>query len=157
MPVGAFGGKAKIMNKVAPLGPVYQAGTLSANPIALSAGVAMIKEILKDGFYEKLEKKTRFLVDKINSHAEKKGYPLHLQQIGSIFWFAFSKKTIRRADEIDTSTMQYFNAMHKALLDKGMYLGPSGYEVGFVSASHTYKDLTLAAKVICKVLDKVLK
>lgn len=155
MPVGAFGGPTKIMNHVAPLGNVYQAGTLSANPIALSAGIAMIKNLLKKGFYSQQEKKTQYLVDKIMKHVKRKGYPLHMPHIGSIFWFAFSKTRIKSADQINPESMQHFNKMHKALLENGIYLGPSSYEVGFVSKAHTKKDLSHAAEVINGILDKI--
>ena len=155
MPVGAFGGSTKIMNHVAPLGNVYQAGTLSANPIALSAGIAMIKNLLKKGFYEGQEKKTSYLVDKIMAHVKKKEYPIHMPHIGSIFWFAFSKTRIKTADQIDPNSMSHFNKMHKALLENGIYLGPSGYEVGFVSKAHTMKDLNIAAKKINAILDTI--
>ena len=156
MPVGAFGGKAKIMKHVAPEGPVYQAGTLSANPIALSAGVAMIKTLLKPGFYKKQEKKTQYFVDKIMKHTKKKGYAFHIQSIGSIFWLAFTNKRIKSSDQIDPKSMKYFNQLHTILLGKGLYLGPSGYEVGFISSAHTYKELDKAAAIITSALDKIL-
>ncbi len=155
MPVGAFGGSNKIMKHVAPEGQVYQAGTLSANPIALSAGIAMIKQILKKNFYKAQEKKTAYFVDKIMKHCNKKKHDLHIQHIGSIFWFAFSKKRIKTADTIDASKMKLFAKMHGSLLNKGVYLGPSGYEVGFISSAHTYKDLDIATKHINNTLDEV--
>jgi len=155
MPVGAFGGLGKIMKHVAPEGNVYQAGTLSANPIALSAGIAMLKTILKKDFYKKQEKKTNYLVSKILTHTKKKKYEFNIQHIGSIFWFAFSKKRIYTADQIDGSKMKLFAKIHDYLLNHGVYLGPSGYEVGFVSSAHSYKDLDTAAKKICKALDEI--
>lgn len=156
MPVGAFGGKAKIMNHVAPLGNVYQAGTLSANPIALAAGIAMIKTILKKGFYTKQEKKTAYFVEAIMKQVHKNGYDFNIQHIGSIFWFAFSKKRIYTSSEIDGSKMKLFSKMHDYLLNHGIYLGPSGYEVGFISSAHSYKDLKKAASIISKSLQKIL-
>jgi len=156
MPVGAFGGKAKIMKHIAPEGNVYQAGTLSANPIALSAGVAMIKTLIKPGFYEKQEKKTKYFVHKILKHTKNKGYKFNIQTIGSIFWLAFSDKRIQRSDEIASESMSKFNMLHSILLENGIYLGPSGYEVGFVSAAHSYKDLDKAVKIMTTALDKVM-
>jgi len=156
MPVGAFGGKAKIMKHVAPEGDVYQAGTLSANPIALSAGIAMIKQLLKPGFYKSQEKKTKYLTAQIIARLESKESQFHFQHIGSIFWMAFGKDRIKRADQIKAESMQPFNKLHGILLDQGIYLGPSGYEVGFVSSSHTYEDLDFAASTIAKALNKLL-
>lgn len=156
MPVGAFGGKTKIMNHVAPLGNVYQAGTLSANPIALSAGIAMLKTILKKNFFQTQEKKTKFFVDGIMKHVKKKGYEFSIQHIGSIFWFNFSKERTITSDQIDGAKMKVFSKMHDHLLNKGIYIGPSGYEVGFISSAHSYEDLKHAVKIINKTLDKVL-
>ena len=156
MPVGAFGGKAKIMKHVAPEGDVYQAGTLSANPIALSAGIAMIKQLLKPGFYKSQEKKTKYLTAQIIAQLKSKESQFHFQHIGSIFWMAFGKDRIKRADQIKAESMQPFNKLHGILLAQGIYLGPSGYEVGFVSSSHTYEDLDFAASTIAKALNKLL-
>ena len=156
MPVGAFGGKADIMSHVAPEGPVYQAGTLSANPIALSAGMASIELLLNDGFYDKLEEKTQQFVSQILDHTKSKGYTFNIQQIGSIFWLAFADSRITRADQIDPSSMDLFRQLHKRLLERGVYLGPSGYEVGFVSSAHSSESLDFAAKQICEVLDEIL-
>ena len=156
MPVGAFGGKADIMSHVAPEGPVYQAGTLSANPIALSAGMASIELLLNDGFYDKLEEKTQQFVSQILDHTKSKGYTFNIQQIGSIFWLAFADSRITRADQIDPSSMDLFRQLHKRLLERGVYLGPSGYEVGFVASAHSSESLDFAAKQICEVLDEIL-
>jgi len=156
MPVGAFGGKAEIMAHIAPEGPVYQAGTLSANPIAISAGMASIELLLKEGFYEKLEEKTTGFINQILDHTKSKGYSFSIQHIGSIFWFAFTESRITRADQIDPSSMDLFRQLHKQLLERGIYLGPSGYEVGFVSSAHSVESLDFAAKQICEVLDDIL-
>ena len=157
MPVGAYGGSKEIMSHVAPDGPVYQAGTLSANPVAMSAGIATLRQLLEDGFYEKMENKTKSFCAQIQEHIESKGYPMHIVQIGSIFWFAFAENRIFSADQIDSQGMERFKVMHHELLERGIYLGPSGYEVGFISAAHTESDLTKAASTICDVLDLVFK
>lgn len=157
LPVGAFGGKEEIMNCVAPLGNVYQAGTLSANPLAISAGIAAMTELLKPNFYESLEEKTKYFVGLIQDHIKAKKYNMSIQSIASIFWFSFSKKRAITADDIRPSKMKIFREMHAILLKKGIYLGPSGYEVGFISAAHDKDTLTNAAKVINKAIDKVMK
>jgi len=153
MPVGAYGGSAEIMSHVAPDGPVYQAGTLSANPVAMSAGIAVLKQLLEPGFYEAMHDKTKRFTDKIQAHIDAKSHPMHMVQIGSIFWFAISDKRILSADQIDPASMDIFKKMHHELLENNVYLGPSGYEVGFVSAAHTDADLDEAAVKICKAID----
>ncbi len=155
LPVGAYGARNEIMAMISPDGPVYQAGTLSGNPVAMAAGIAQLTECAKPGFYDSLEEKTSYFVSAINSYAENKNYPFELVTVGSIFWLSFNgKKRIQKADQIDPD-MSHFKVMHRELLDRGVYLGPSGYEVGFVSAAHTEKDLAFAATAFCEVLDIV--
>ncbi len=156
MPVGAYGASKEIMSSIAPDGNVYQAGTLSGNPVAMAAGIAQLGECLTPGFYENLETKTKKFAGQLNAFSKEKGFSFQVFSIGSIFWFAFSKKDkIRTADDIDGNSMKYFNELHHELLDKGIYLGPSGYEVGFISSAHTDKDLDDAATKICLSLEKV--
>ena len=155
MPVGAYGGSSEMMSMIAPDGPVYQAGTLSANPVAMSAGIAMIKQLLQPGFYEGMSQKTANFVAKIQQHIDAKGYPMHMVHIGSIFWFAFSESRIIDAESIDADKMSLFKDMHKYLLDHNIYVGPSGYEVGFVSAAHTEADLDKAVQHICDAIDTI--
>jgi glutamate-1-semialdehyde 2,1-aminomutase len=155
LPVGAYGAKKEIMACVSPDGPVYQAGTLSGNPVAMAAGIAQLTECAKPGFYEDLEARTNYFVGIINDHATSKGYNFELVSIGSIFWLSFNgKKRIHAAEEIDPD-MSGFKKMHKELLNRGVYLGPSGYEVGFVSQAHTREILTSSAAIFCEVLDVV--
>lgn len=154
LPVGAYGARAEIMAKVSPDGPVYQAGTLSGNPVAMSAGIAQLSMCVQPGFYEDQAQRTSDFVAQINDHAQQKGYRFKIVTIGSIFWLDFSDKTIRRSDEID-SDMSGFRHLHKSLLEKGVYLGPSGYEVGFVSLVHTKDILDYAAKAFCDALDEI--
>ncbi len=138
MPVGAYAASKEIMEQIAPLGPVYQAGTLSGNPVAMSAGIAQLTACLQEDFYESLNEKTQFLVESLNEFLEVKGYPVRIFHIGSIYWISFSKEHhVNRADMIDGSKMDYFKTFHNFLLENGVYLGPSGYEVGFVSRAHT--------------------
>lgn len=157
MPVGAYGGSMEIMSHVAPDGPVYQAGTLSANPVAMSAGIAVLEQLLEPDFYDNLEHKTKVFCGQIQQHIAQRGYPMHMVQIGSIFWFAFSEDRVFSADQIDSAGMDKFKVMHHELLERGIYLGPSGYEVGFVSAAHSEDDLAKAATVISDVLDIVFE
>ncbi|MBN8684663.1 MAG: glutamate-1-semialdehyde 2,1-aminomutase [Chitinophagales bacterium] len=153
MPVGAYAGSKKIMENVAPVGPVYQAGTLSANPVAMAAGYATLLELLKPGFYEALESKTAWLCDTLQAHCDANGYEASFPHVGSIFWPTFTRKAQHRSDEIDGAKMSIFKTMHLACLERGVYFGPSGYEVGFVSAAHTREDLEFAATQICAALD----
>ncbi len=156
MPVGAYAGGASIMSHVAPEGPVYQAGTLSANPVAMAAGYAALKQLMAPGFYDELAGRTARFVARILAFAKKKGFPLSIPHIGSIFWFSFSSDVLTRADQIDPAGMDLFKEFHAGLLQQGVYLGPSGYEVGFVSAAHGEEDLEEAAGIICGVLEEVI-
>lgn len=156
LPVGAYGASDEIMNQISPLGDVYQAGTLSGNPVAMSAGIAQLKECLKVGFYEDQEKRTKEFVEKINNHASNKGYEFEMFSTGSIFWLAFSTvDAIRSSAEIRAESMDDFKKLYSILLDKGIYLGPSGYEVGFVSTAHTEKVLDNVSALFCEALDEL--
>lgn len=156
MPVGAYASSAEIMGHIAPDGPVYQAGTLSGNPVAMAAGAAQLRECLKPGFYEDLQAKTEAFVKTILDHTHAKNYSFNIFSIGSIFWIAFSNAgSIAAADEIDAGSMDYFKTLHGELLDHGVYIGPSGYEVGFISQAHTEADLAVAAQAFCDALDVV--
>jgi glutamate-1-semialdehyde 2,1-aminomutase len=155
MPVGAYGGGKDLMALISPDGPVYQAGTLSGNPVAMAAGLAACRQLLAPGFYGQLDAKAAFLIQKLSQHAENNRYQVSFPRVGSIFWIAFSKDRIKRADQIDADSMKYFKRLHAILLEHGVYMGPSGYEVGFVSAAHTFDDLREAAEIFCLALDKV--
>jgi glutamate-1-semialdehyde 2,1-aminomutase len=153
LPVGAYAASKELMSNISPLGSVYQAGTLSGNPVAMAAGIAQLKACLQEGFYHDLEQKTKILVDKLNQ--ELLDYPVNIFSIGSIFWIAFSKnKSIHQADEIIPESMNYFKSLHSYLLEHGVYLGPSGYEVGFVSSAHTEEDLIISANHIINGIKK---
>ncbi|MEM9887073.1 MAG: glutamate-1-semialdehyde 2,1-aminomutase [Bacteroidota bacterium] len=153
MPVGAFGGSHEIMGHIAPEGTVYQAGTLSANPVAMAAGYAAAQQLLEEGFYEKMAAKTAKFANTLQAHCDRQGYAVRIPHIGSIFWIAFSKDRIITADQIDPASMEKFKILHHELLQDGVYLGPSGYEVGFVSAAHSEDDLAIAAEKICRAMD----
>lgn len=161
LPVGMYGAGAEIMSCISPEGNVYQAGTLSGNPVAMAAGIAQLTECLKPGFYEDLESKTQFLIRQIIEHTERlslKPANLQLFSIGSIFWIAFTgREVIRSAEEIDGDSMKYFRILHGELLERGIYLGPSGYEVGFVGEAHTQDDLVKTAKAFAEALEIAMK
>jgi len=157
MPVGAYGASHEMMSNIAPEGPVYQAGTLSANPVAMSAGYAALRQLAAPGFFEDQEYRTRYFISIIQDYCTVKKYPVHFPTIGSIFWIAFAENRIQRADQIDPKKMDLFKILHHQLLQRGCYLGPSGYEVGFVSSAHTIGDLEEAAALICESMDLVFE
>lgn len=155
MPVGAYGASSAIMANVSPEGPVYQAGTLSGNPVAMAAGIAQLTELLRPSFYEDLNEKTLQFTRSLQQFADEKGYKFKVFSIGSIFWLAFTDKDIRKAADIDPAGMDQFKVLHRELLNRGVYLGPSGYEVGFVSSAHSPEVLEKAKKAIFESLDVV--
>ncbi len=154
LPVGVYASSAKNMAHISPEGDVYQAGTLSGNPVAMAAGIAQLSECLKPGFYEALKENTDELVSQISSYATEKNYAFGIYSIGSIFWFSFlSKEIAHKASDIKKESMEYFKIFYHYLLEKGIYFGPSGYEVGFISAAHTKEDIKTAVSNIKMALD----
>lgn len=141
LPVGAFGGRRDVMERLAPVGPVYQAGTLSGNPVAVSAGLATLRKVLAAGFFEKLAKSTRHLVDGIVREAKTAGVPLAGDCEGGMFGIFFRDTAPRSFAEVMASDRERFNRFFHAMLDAGVYLAPSAYEAGFVSAAHSAADL----------------
>ncbi|MGQ0829650.1 MAG: glutamate-1-semialdehyde 2,1-aminomutase [Bacteroidota bacterium] len=158
LPVGMYGASSEIMACISPDGDVYQAGTLSGNPVAMAAGIAQLTECLKPNFYQDLEAKTEFLISEISKNCQLPTANFKIFALGSIFWIAFTNKEfIRSADEIDGDSMKHFKILHKELLERGVYLGPSGYEVGFVSEAHTQEDLITTAKAFAEAMEVVIK
>lgn len=158
LPVGCYAASAEIMGSISPDGPVYQAGTLSGNPVAMAAGIAQLTELLRMGFYRDLNNKTEEFAEAIQRFATARSYKFKVFSIGSIFWFAFTdKESISRADEIDPASMEKFKRLHRELLNRGIYLGPSGYEVGFISSAHSKVELEKAKRAIFESLDLVFK
>jgi len=156
MPVGAYGASKEIMSHISPEGNVYQAGTLSGNPVAMNAGIAQLKICLRENFYSDLNSKAEKFVNSINDFAKEKKYLFKIFRIGSIFWFAFTdKEFVKTSTDIESDSMKYFREMHRELLEGGVYLGPSGYEVGFISSAHTDEVLENAATKICNSLTKI--
>jgi glutamate-1-semialdehyde 2,1-aminomutase len=155
MPVGAYGASAELMSHIAPDGPVYQAGTLSGNPVAMAAGHAALSQVLEPGFYDRLNQKTASFVNELQAYADAKGYQVQFPCIGSIFWIAFDRDRIINAEQIDPKSMDKFKVLHLELLKRGVYMGPSGYEVGFVSSAHSDADLAQALEAYKAALDQI--
>ena len=147
LPVGAVGGRREIMAKLAPLGPVYQAGTLSGNPVAVAAGLATLKLVQEKGFQSKIEKTTQSLIDGLNSEAKKAKVVFSAQSIGSMFGLYFRATPPASFAEVMQCDKEKFNRFFHAMLARGVYLAPSAYEAGFVSSAHGSAeiDATLAA------------
>lgn len=158
LPVGMYGASSEIMSHISPDGGVYQAGTLSGNPVAMAAGIAQLTELLRSGFYKELNNKTSEFAESIKRFVTARNYKVKIFYIGSIFWFAFTEKEqIQCAEDIDATSMEKFKIMHRELLNRGIYLGPSGYEVGFVSAAHTKIELEKAKRAIIESLEIVFR
>lgn len=142
MPVGALGGKAEIMDYLAPVGPVYQAGTLSGNPLAMAAGIAALEVIQTQGFYEQLDEKTKGLAEGLMDAAEMHHIPLQAKALGGMFGFCFTKQTeIGNQDDVAASDDAAFRHFYHAMLQEGVYFAPSRFEAGFVSSAHTVSDI----------------
>jgi len=141
LPVGAFGGKKDIMQKLAPLGPVYQAGTLSGNPVAVSAGLKTLELIQQPNFYQQLSLMTKKLVDGMMEAAKINGIEFSARSVGGMFGLYFRESPPNSFDEIMKSDRKQFNKFFHSMLKQGIYFGPSAFEAGFVSAAHTEKDI----------------
>jgi len=147
MPVGAFGGRREIMARIAPLGPVYQAGTLSGNPVAVAAGLATLQLLQEAGFYDRLGERTRQLVDGLQAAAARHGVPFSAQSVGGMFGLYFRSRCPQTYGEVMACDTQAFTRFFHGMLDAGHYFAPSAFEAGFVSAAHSEADIasTVAA------------
>jgi len=142
MPVGAFGGRKEVMSHLAPNGPVYQAGTLSGNPIAMTAGIMTLNLVKQDGFYERLGEMTTHLVTGLKQLAHEHGIGMTTNHAGGMFGFFFSdEEKITRFDQVTACNQTLFNQFFQHMLEKGVYLAPSSYEAGFISAAHSMEDV----------------
>jgi glutamate-1-semialdehyde 2,1-aminomutase len=138
MPVGAFGGRQEVMSHIAPTGPVYQAGTLAGNPVAMAAGLKNLEIISRSGFYEELERKTNVLVDGILAAAESKKIALRANRVGAMFGLFFTdQERVSRFADVSRCDVERFKLYFHAMLKQGVYLAPSAFEAGFVSSAHT--------------------
>ncbi|WP_444908633.1 glutamate-1-semialdehyde 2,1-aminomutase [Microbulbifer sp. TRSA005] len=148
MPVGAFGGKREIMEQIAPLGPVYQAGTLSGNPVAMVAGLETLRLVEEAGFYEPLVARTDRLVEGILAASKKAGIPITANKAGSMFGFFFTEEPqVTNYQQVMACNNERFNQFFHGMLEEGVYLAPASYEAGFMSAAHSDEDIeeTIAA------------
>ncbi len=157
LPVGAYGGRKDIMAKIAPDGPVYQAGTLSGNPLAMAAGIATMKKLNEKNFYTDLSAKGKSLKDKLIPVIKKFNSSVQFREIESIFCLYFTADNdLTTVDQVRKCDMKMFGAFHAAMLKRGIYLSPSGYEVGFLSSAHTESDIDRTAAAIAESLEEVL-
>ena len=142
LPVGAFGGKREIMEYLAPIGPVYQAGTLSGNPLAMAAGLAMMKSVQQDGLYEQLAARVEQLCNGVQAAADKHGIPFTTNNAGSMFGFFFTTaKKVSTFAQVCECDQEVFKAFFHGMLEQGVYLAPSAFEAGFMSAAHSAADV----------------
>jgi len=153
MPVGAFGGRADIMSCIAPLGGVYQAGTLSGNPIAMTAGITTLGLIEQDGFFDQLTERTRQLMTGLTEAAAANDIPLTTNQVGGMFGFFFSAADeVTSFSQVMNSDTERFNRFFHGMLAKGINLAPSPFESGFVSAAHSVQDIETTISTAAEVM-----
>ncbi|MCP4119439.1 MAG: glutamate-1-semialdehyde 2,1-aminomutase [Desulfobacteraceae bacterium] len=153
LPVGAYGGKREIMDHIAPVGPVYQAGTLSGNPLAMAAGIATLEELKKPGFYEALDAKTEKLIIGMRNAADKAGIDFTAGHIGSMAGMFFTKSVVTNFDEAKTSDLDRFATYYNEMRNRGVYLAPSQFEAVFVSAAHSDEDIEATIKAAAEVME----
>ena len=153
LPVGAFGGRARIMNMLAPDGPIYQAGTLSGNPLAMHCGLETLKIISNKIFFKKLSNKTRVFVSNMQSIAEKYSFPFCADSEGGMFGLYFTDKIPKNIKDIQSSNISMFNKFFNFMLDNGVFFAPSAYEAGFISQSHSEKDFNKVYKLFRKFIE----
>jgi glutamate-1-semialdehyde 2,1-aminomutase len=146
LPVGAYGGKAEIMSMVAPAGPMYQAGTLSGNPLAMTAGIKTLELLRQEGTYEKLGAITKKLIEGIIKAAQDAGIPITGSSISAMFGFYLTEGPIRNFEEAKSTNSELFGKLHRAMLERGVYLAPSAFEAGFTSLAHSEDDIDATLK-----------
>ncbi|MBB5019384.1 glutamate-1-semialdehyde 2,1-aminomutase [Chitinivorax tropicus] len=154
MPLAAFGGRADIMSNIAPLGPVYQAGTLSGNPIAVAAGLVTLKKVTAPGFFTALTAHTQALVEGLTTVAQAAGVSFTAQSVGGMFGLYFADKCPNSYAEVMACDKAAFNRFFHAMLAEGVYLAPSAFEAGFVSAAHTEEDIRQTVKAAERVFSR---
>lgn len=152
-PAAAFGGRKEIMDYLAPLGPVYQAGTLSGNPVAMEAGLTALQLLEKEGFYEELERKTNVITEPVRELIRAKKLNACVQQVGSMFTIFFGKREVRHMDDALQLDLQAFGRFFRYLFSKGVYIPPSQHEAWFVSMAHEEKHLERTRDLVVEYLD----
>ena len=158
LPVGAFGGKREIMHQIAPLGPVYQAGTLSGNPLAMRAGLTTLEAISEPDFFSRLTTKTDRLKAGLLQAAKDTGVPLTIQGVGGMFGLFFTQQMpVTRFDEVTKCDVERFKAFFHGMLDRGVYLAPSAYEAGFVSIAHEDADIDHTLQAAREVMHELAR
>ena len=155
MPLAAFGGKRAVMQHLAPLGTVYQAGTLSGNPVATACGLATLKEIGKPGFYEELSRKTQAFMTGLQAAADKAGVPFCTDSEGGMFGFFLFPELPQNYAKVMTTDNKRFNTLFHGLLDRGVYIAPALYEAGFMSAAHTDADIAASVAAASEVFQSL--
>ncbi len=146
LPVGAYGGRAEIMSMVAPAGPMYQAGTLSGNPLAMTAGIKTLELLRQEGTYERLEATTKRLISGILQSAKEAGFSITGSNISAMFGFYLCDGPVRNFEEAKSADAQRFGKLHRAMLERGVYLAPSAFEAGFTSLAHSEDDIDATLK-----------
>lgn len=155
LPVGAYGGKRAIMEQIAPQGPVYQAGTLSGNPLAMAAGIATLTQIKKPGFYDLLNKKSEKLLTGLTEAAHKAGIKVSAARVGSMLGIFFTGSKVTDYKSAKTSDLKMFSAFYRAMLNEGIYLAPSQFEALFVSSAHKEEHIERTIEAAGKVMRKL--
>ncbi|MEM7016905.1 MAG: glutamate-1-semialdehyde 2,1-aminomutase [Pseudomonadota bacterium] len=156
MPVGAFGGRRDIMSKIAPLGPVYQAGTLSGNPVAMAAGLKTLELVEQPGFHETVSAKAEELMAGLQKCAQTAGIPLATNQVGAMFGFFFTDATqVQNFSQVMACDVERFKQFFHGMLAEGVYLAPSAFEAGFMSAAHSNDDIELTLAAATKVFQQI--
>lgn len=155
LPVGAYGGRKDIMEKVAPAGPMYQAGTLSGNPLAMTAGIETLKKLSQPGVYEELERKAQKLVDGITDAAKKYGHPITGGTAGGMFGWFFVDGPVKNFSQASKGDGEKFGKWHRMMLERGVYLAPSMYEAGFMSMAHSDEDIEKTIAIADEVLSQL--
>jgi glutamate-1-semialdehyde 2,1-aminomutase len=152
LPVGAYGGKLEIMEYIAPHGTVYQAGTLSGNPLAMAAGIATLTQLKEPGFYENIDDRAKRLANGLERAAANAGIPVTIDRVGSMMGLFFTGKRVNNFEDAKTSDLEMFSAYYKEMLKEGVYLAPSQFEAVFVSAAHDNEHIDATIKAAEKVM-----
>jgi glutamate-1-semialdehyde 2,1-aminomutase len=152
LPVGAFGGKKEIMNYLAPEGPVYQAGTLSGNPLAMAAGATLLNLLIAQNPYKELEEKAKVILNGVKEIMISSGIPFSTNQIGGMFGFFFSEELPKNIDDVSKTNDEMFSSFINACIKNGIYFAPSKYEAGFISATHGNVEINKTLEIVNKIV-----